>query len=72
MYTWSVRLLNSQKAHAKNQNELIAFYIEHDGHMAQLEALAQNSKDKLAIAASNYFRKEAQAWLAESRRGWPA
>jgi outer membrane protein TolC len=72
VYTWSRRVLDAQRDAAPG--ERIAALEEHLKRMADLEKLA-NERYKAGVipsagvAAAQYFRIEAETWLAQARRG---
>jgi hypothetical protein len=74
VYLWSRLLLDSRRAVANKAADRVAACEEHLDHMKKLEALIKKirrlgfgrSND---VGASEYFRIEAEFWLAEANAG---
>jgi hypothetical protein len=74
VYLWSRLLLDAQRAVSEKPAERIAACQEHLDHMIRLEALIRKirrlgfgrSND---VGASEYYRIEAEYWLAEAKGG---
>jgi hypothetical protein len=74
VYLWSRLLLDSRQKIGRKPADRIAALEEHLDHMTRLEALVKKvrrlgfgrSND---VGASEYWRIEAECWLAEARAG---
>jgi hypothetical protein len=74
VYLWSRLLLDARQKVGRAPAERVAAYEEHLDHMRRLEALVKKvrrlgfgrSND---VGASEYWRIEAECWLAEARGG---
>jgi hypothetical protein len=74
VYLWSRLLLDAQRAVARTPEDRVEAFRQHLDHMARLEALIKKirrlgfgrSND---VGASEYFRIEAECWLAEAKGG---
>jgi hypothetical protein len=74
VYLWSRLLLDAQRVVAGRAEDRVAACQQHLDHMVRLEALIKKirrlgfgrSND---VGASEYFRIEAECWLAEAQGG---
>jgi hypothetical protein len=72
VYVWSRLLLNSQRAKSAGQAETIAACTEHLDRMTKLEELIRKIRRlgfgrSSDVGASEYYRIEAECWLADAR-----
>jgi hypothetical protein len=74
VYVWSRLLLNSRRSLSKNPADRVSALEEHLDHMTKLEALIRKIRRlgfgrSSDVGASEYYRIEAECWLAEAKAG---
>jgi hypothetical protein len=74
VYLWSRLLLDARQKVGHAPAERVAAHEEHLDHMKRLEALVKKVRRlgfgrSSDVGASEYWRIEAECWLAESRSG---
>jgi hypothetical protein len=72
VYLWSRLLLDARQAVSRRPADRIRDYQEHLDHMRKLEALIKKIRRlgfgrSSDVGASEYFRIEAESWLAEAK-----
>jgi hypothetical protein len=72
VYLWSRLLLDARQAVSNRPADRIRDYEEHLDHMKKLEALIKKIRRlgfgrSSDVGASEYFRIEAESWVAEAR-----
>jgi hypothetical protein len=74
VYLWSRLLLDAQRAVARTPEDRVAACRQHLDHMARLETLIRKIRrlgfgKSNDVGASEYYRIEAECWLAEAQAG---
>jgi hypothetical protein len=72
-YLWSKRILDAQLDLETQKNARIAAFRGHFERMAELEKTARKRAEvrratKAQVAATDYYRKEAEYWLAKAQK----